>query len=204
MLECLDHNGIQEVLVINRRSIELQHPKLKEVLLSDFSNLEAIKEQLTGYDACFYCMGVSALGLNEKKYTDITFEITRVFADILYGLNPHMTFNYVSGAGTDSSEQGTTMWARVKGKTENYVLNKGFKTAYAFRPGFIIPERGIKSGTAWYNAVYTLIRPLFPLFKRSNTVTTTTKIGLAMINSLFKISDITYLENKDINHMSQL
>lgn len=203
LLECLDHESISEVLVINRSSLGMEHPKLKEILLKDFAQLETVQNQLKGYDACFFCMGVSVLGLNEESYTQITYNITKKFTDVLYALNPNMVFNYVSGAGTDSTEKGRSMWARVKGRTENYVLNKGFKDAYAFRPGGIIPERGIKSRTGWYNAFYVLTRPLFPLMKKSKSITTTTRIGQAMIYTLFHSQESKHLESKDINAMAQ-
>ncbi len=203
LMECLDHDKIREVLVINRHSLGMTHPKLREVLLSDFTQVETIKENLHGYDACFYCMGVSAVGLDEEKYTRIIYGMTKAMVDVLYELNPNMVFNYVSGAGTDSTELGRTMWARVKGKAENMVLQKGFKDAYMFRPGAIIPEKGIKSRTGWYNTIYAIIRPLFPLMKKSKNITTTTKIGLAMINSLFQQQDLKYLENRDINTLAE-
>ena len=124
LLECLDSSEIEKVLIINRRSLGMQHPKLQEILLPDFLDIASVKDQLVGYDACFYCMGVSALGLNEESYSKITYSITDAFAGVLYDLNPNSFFVYVSGAGTDSSEKGSMMWARVKGKTENMVLNK--------------------------------------------------------------------------------
>ena len=203
LLECLDSQKIDKVLVINRNSLNLQHPKLEELLLKDFAQIASFREQLQGYDACFYCMGVSVLGLNEETYTNITYDITKTFADVLLKGNPDMMFNYVSGAGTDSSEKGKSMWARVKGKTENYILSLGFKDAYAFRPGGIIPERGIKSRTGWYNAFYTVMRPFFGLLKKSKNITTTTKIGKAMINSLFYSSSLKHLENRDINALAE-
>ena len=203
LLECLDSHKIEKVLVINRRSLQLQHSKLKEILLEDFTQLASIKDQLEAYDACFYCMGVSSVGMNEERYNAITYNTTKTFADVLFELNPQMTFNYVSGAGTDSSEKGRSMWARIKGKTENYILSKGFKAAYAFRPGMIIPECGIRSRTGWYNAVYVLMRPFFGLLKTSKNITTTTKLGLAMINTLYTSQEQTHLENKDINAMAQ-
>ena len=203
LLECLDHPEIDRVLAVNRRSLEMEHPKLKELILSDFTKLAAHSEELSGYDGCFFCMGVSVVGLNETKYTAITFDITKVFADVLFDLNPNTVFNYVSGTGTDSTEKGRSMWARVKGRTENYVLNKGFKDAYAFRPGMIIPERGIKSSTGWYNAVYVIMRPFFGGLKKLKNVTTTTKIGLAMINSLKINQELKHLENKDINVLAE-
>lgn len=202
LLECLDYDDISEVLAINRSTLGMEHPKLKEILLGDFMALDTLKEELRGYDACFFCMGVSAVGLNERSYTEITFDITKKFADILFEINPNMVFNYVSGAGTDSSEKGRAMWARVKGRTENYILNKGFKNAYAFRPGLIIPERGIKSKTGWYNAFYVLTRPLFPIFKKSKSITTTTKIGDAMLYTLLRTTELKHLENKDINALA--
>ncbi len=204
LLACLDHKDIENVLIINRRPLGMEHPKLKEILLEDFTAIATLKDQLSGYDGCFYCMGVSALGLNEKTYTHITYTMTKAFADVLYALNPDMVFNYVSGTGTDSTEKGRIMWARVKGRTENYVLHKGFKDAYAFRPGIIIPESGIRSSTGWYNTVYTITRPLFPLFKRSKNITTTTKLGQAMLTTLSHSSALKHLRNKDINRLAGL
>jgi len=204
MLECLESSKIEEVLVINRTSLGMQHPKLIEILLQDFQNVSSLKEKLSGYDACFFCMGVSVIGLSEEDYLRITYLTTKSFVDTLYQINPNMVFNYVSGAGTDSSENGGTMWARVKGKTENMIFGKGFKDAYAFRPGAIIPEKGIKSKTVWYNAIYVLMRPFFPLFKKSSNITTTTKLGLAMINTLYHAQPLKILHNCDINELSEL
>lgn len=202
LLECLDSPEIEHVLVINRRSLKMDHPKLTELLLPDFLLVNKIKDELRGYDACFYCMGVSVIGLNEEDYDKITYLTTRAFVDILYELNPQMVFNYVSGTGTDSTEKGRSMWARIKGKTENMVFAKGFKDAYAFRPGAIIPEKGIKSRTGWYNFFYMITRPFFPLLKKSKNITTTTKIGQAMINSIQFPSDNKILENADINRLA--
>lgn len=203
LFECLDSPKIEKVLVINRSSLGVEHPKLDEILLSDFAQIASIKDKLQGYDACFYCMGISVVGLNEEKYNAITFETAKAFADVLYECNPDLVFNYVSGAGTDSSEKGRTMWARVKGKTENYILNTGFKDAYAFRPGMIIPEKGIKSRTGWYNAVYIVMRPFYKLLKKSKNITTTSRMGLAMINILFHSQKLKHLENRDINQLSE-
>ena len=135
LLECLESEKIENILVVNRNSINMQHPKLKEVLLKDFTKANTIKAELQGYDACFYCMGISALGLSEETYTKITFDTVAAFANVLYELDSTMVFNYVSGQGIN--EEGSSMWARVKGKTENLVFEKGFKTAFAFRPGII-------------------------------------------------------------------
>ena len=202
LLECLESEHISEVLVINRSTINESHSKLKEVLLKDFTQIATIKNELEGYDACFFNMGVSSIGMNEENFHKITFEPVKAFADVLFDLSPNMVFNYVSGTGTDSSESSKTMWARVKGKTENYILNKGFKDAYAFRPNMIIPEKGIKSKTGWYNSIYVILRPLFPLLKKSKNITTTTKLGLAMIHSLVFTSILKHLENQDINNLS--
>lgn len=204
LYECLEDSRVKDVLVVNRHPLGLEHNKLKELLLSDFQNIVQHKDELKGYDACFFCMGVSVLGLSEKEYTSITYHITKAFADTLYDLNKEMVFNYVSGAGTDSSEKGRSMWARVKGKTENYVLNKGFKDAYMFRPGAIIPEKGIKSRTGWYNAAYVLMRPFFSLLKKSKNITTTSKIGYAMINTVTASTQLKHLENIDINKRAKL
>lgn len=202
LLECLENSDIDGVLIINRSSLDLQHPKLTEILLSDFSDVQTIKDELQGYDACFYCMGISALGMDEESYSKITYEATKAFADLLHSLNPNSVFIYVSGSGTDSTEKGRLMWARVKGKTENMIFNRGFRDAYAFRPGVILPEKGIKSRTNWYNISYVIMRPLFPLFKLSKNVTTTTKLGQAMIALLKSPSSKKIIYNADINQLA--
>ena len=198
LLECLANKMIKSVLIINRSSIGLKHSKLKEIILKNFTKIATISNDLEKYDACFFCMGTSSVGMNVKDYTSITFDITKVFVDTLYNLNHNMVFNYVSGSGTDSSEKSKTMWARVKGKTENYILNKGFKDAYMFRPGVIIPGKGIKPKTQWYRIVYTILSPFFWFLKKSRTIPTTTKVGLAMIHTLFHSQSLKHLENKDI------
>lgn len=203
LLECLEDKRVSKVLVVNRSSIGISHQKLKEVLHTDFSNVQPIQDDLKGYDACFFSMGVSAVGKSEEQYNHLTFEVVKNWADTLYKLNPNSIFNYVSGQGTDSSENGNSMWARVKGKTENYVFNKGFRSATMFRPGIIIPEKGIKSKTTWYSAIYLMLTPLFPLLKKMKSVTTTTKIGEAMIVSLFIKPQKDHLENEDINLLSE-
>lgn len=203
MLECLDSSEVEKVLVVNRNSLDMKHPKLKEVILEDFTNFASIKDELVGYDACFHIMGVSSVGKSEEQFNELTFEVTKSLVDAAYEGSPNMVFNYVSGTGTDTSEKGRVMWARVKGKTENYVLNKGFKDAYMFRPGAIIPERGIKSRTGWYNAIYVIIRPFFGIMKKMKNVTTTTRIGSAMINSVYVNQDKKHLENADINILAE-
>lgn len=204
LLECLDHPQIEKILVINRRSINMKDPKLVEIIHSNFHDLSLIKEQLKSYDACFFCMGVSSVGMNEETYNKLTFDITKHFADVLFEINPEMVFNYVSGTGTDSSEKGNVMWARVKGRTENYILNKGFKAAFMFRPGIIIPEKGIRSSTNWYQYFYNIMTPFFPILKKMSSITTTTKLGKAMINTVLKGYNKKHLENIDINKISNM
>ncbi|WP_225444115.1 Rossmann-fold NAD(P)-binding domain-containing protein [Echinicola arenosa] len=203
LLECLDHPSVTQILVINRSPLGIAHPKLKEIVIEDFYDLNQIEEELKGYNACFYCLGTSALGMNEEDYIKVTYQMTKVFADTLYRLNPESIFNYVSGAGTDSSESGRMMWARVKGKTENMILKHGFKDAYAFRPGVILPEKGIQSKTGWYNTMYAITKPLFPFLKKLSSVTTTTNVGKAMIEVSLYPYRKKILENKDINHMAK-
>jgi hypothetical protein len=200
LLECLDNSQIESVLVINRESVGIRHPKLKEIIHRNFSDLAAIRSQLTGYNACFFCLGISSAGLSERVYSEITFDLTIHFARNLVELNPDMTFCYISGAGTDSSEKGRVMWARVKGRTENALLNMGFKAAYMFRPGLIKPMRGIRSKTRLYNAVYVIIRPLFPLLKGiPGMITDTDILTRALIHVTASGYNKKVLETRDIN-----
>ncbi len=184
LLECLDHPDVDRVLSIGRSELEMNHPKLIQIVHKDFSDFSSIKENLRGYDASFLCMGVSAAGLSEEQYTKMTFDYTLALASPLSELNPEMTCIYVSGQGTDSSEKGRSMWARVKGKTENTIAQLGFRQSFMFRPGAIIPLRGIKSRTKLYQFVYDYFMWLVKLVKliAPNYVVNTTQIGLAMIN----------------------
>ena len=147
LLECLSNESVTSVLVINRKSVDVQHPKLKEIIHKDFFDLSTIRNELTGYNACFFSLGISAFRQSEETYTRITYDLTMNFAKELLALNKDMTFIYVSGTGTDSTEKGRTMWARVKGKTENDIFELGFKNAYAFRPAYIKPEANAPSST---------------------------------------------------------
>lgn len=204
LYECLEDVRIEEVLVINRHSLGRSERKLREILLEDITELRRIGERLSEYDACFFCMGVSAMGMSEEKYTALTFDLVKRFVDRIYDKRPDMVFNYVSGTGTDSSEEGSIMWARVKGRTENYILNKGFKDAYMFRPGVIIPEKGIQTRVKLYRTMYSIMKPLYPLLRRLSSITTTTRIGQAMINSLDHPQELKKLENKDINALAEV
>ena len=186
LLECLDHHEVNEVLSISRKPLGLDHPKLKELIHYDFSEFESAADQLIGYDACFACMGVSAAGLNQEDYSKMTYDFTISLAITLYKINPNMTFNYVSGQGTDSSENGRTMWARVKGRTENALLAMGFRQAFMFRPGAIIPLRGIQPSSKLYRVLINNLAWLLRLLKRifPSSIIDTTQIGLAMIHSV--------------------
>ena len=164
--ECLLDPEVTTVLSIVRSSTGQQHPKLREIVHKDFLDFSSIESELSGFDACFFCLGVSSAGMSEENYRRITYDITLAAAQTLVKLNPNMTFVYVSGAGTDSSERGRVMWARVKGQTENALLRLPFKAAYMFRPAVIVPLHGIKSRTMLYRIPYAVLGPLLPLLKR--------------------------------------
>lgn len=198
LLECLDHTAIGEVLVVGRSPSGIQHPKLKELIHADFTDYSAVEEQLSGYDACFFCLGISSVGLNEEDYKKITYDYTLTLARILIKHNPGSAFIYVSGEGTN--EKGRTMWARVKGRTENDLLDLGFKHAYMFRPGMIIPLRGIKSRTKLYRFMYDYFMWLVKIIRAvsPDSVVNTTQIGLAMINGMLSGYEKNVLKPKDI------
>lgn len=183
LLECLDHPDIEQVITIGRSELDITDSQLKSLIHKDFKDYSAINDQLKGIDACYLCMGVSAAGLSEEKYTELTYDYTLALANTLIALNPEMTCTYVSGQGTDSTEQGRSMWARVKGKTENDLLKLGFKQAFMFRPGGIIPLRGIKSKTRLYQFFYDYFMWLIKLIKwmSPNSIVNTTQIGQSMI-----------------------
>lgn len=200
LLECIDSPEVSAILVINRNPIDLVHPKMKEIIHQDFFDWSPMRDQLSGYDACYFCLGVSAAGMKEVDYRKLTYDLTLGFAREVLAANPGMTFCYVSGAGTDSSEKSRMMWANVKGKTENDLLALGFKSAFMFRPGFIRPLKGIKSRTPLYNAVYALIRPFYSLIMRMpGYATDTVTLGKAMIQVTLKGFHKNTLESLDIN-----
>lgn len=203
LLECIDHPAIDEILIVNRNSLGITHSKVKEVLEKDFFDLSNISDHLKGYDACFFCLGISSIGQSEESYTKTTYDLTVSFAQAFLGQNENSLFCYVSGTGTDSSEKGRTMWARIKGKTENKLLEMPFKKAYMFRPGYIQPLRGIKSKTQWYQGVYNILWPIYHVLKHfPSTATNTTNMGLAMINILDGKFSKSILENKEINELA--
>ena len=181
--ECLLDSDVTSVLVVGRSPTRQQNPKLREILHDNFLDFSAIESQLTGFDACFFCLGVSSVGMDEARYRRLTYDITIATATVLAKLNSSMVFIYVTGQGTDSTEQGRLMWARVKGKTENDLLKLPFKAAYMFRPAGIQPLHGVRSKTAWVQAIYVVASPLFGWLARTSPkyVTTTERLGRAMI-----------------------
>ncbi|HMD20820.1 MAG TPA: hypothetical protein VKH40_10885 [Alloacidobacterium sp.] len=200
--ECLLDPEVEKVLAIGRSSAGYTHTKLRELLRDDLFDLSDIEAELSGYDACFFCLGVSSFGMTEEQYRRITFDLTLAAAQTLAKLNPEMTFIYVSGTGTDSSERGRTMWARVKGKTENALLKLPLH-AYMFRPGVIVPLHGIQSRTKSYRLLYVLTGPILPwLYARfPKYVTTTERLGRAMIKAAKEGAPKRILESVDINQL---
>ena len=201
LLECLQDSSIQQVIAINRSSLNITHPKLKEIIHQNFLDFASIRNEFQGVDACFHIMGVSALGMSEKEYYKLTFSITEALANTLFEINPDITFTYVTGSGTDSSEQGRVMWARVKGKTENMLFNKGFKDVYAFRPGGIIPEKGVRPKVWWIKLILILFFPFFPILRLFPSITSTSRIGRAMIFVATQPYKKKVLAGKDINQI---
>ena len=201
--ECLLDPGVRLVQSIGRSASGVQHAKLREIVHADLWDYSSIEISLSGFDACFFCLGVSSAGMKEDAYARVTYGITMAAANTLSRLDPQMTFIYVSGAGTDSSEQGRSMWARVKGKTENALLRLPFKAAYMFRPGIIEPMHGIRSKTASYRLLYGLSRPLLPLLRWAfpNAVLTTEETGRAMLIASREGAPQRILETRDIRSL---
>ena len=199
--ECLLSSEVSGVLAIGRSATGQQHAKLREIAQRDLSDLTPIEAELQGFDACFFCLGVSSAGMREQDYTRVTYDLTLAVARTLRSVDPEMTFIYVSGTGTDSSEKGRSMWARVKGRTENELLKLDFKGAYMFRPGYIQPLDGIRTKTRVYAILYGILAPLYPLLKAivPQYVTTTRQVGRAMIQVALHGAAKTHLENRDIN-----
>jgi uncharacterized protein YbjT (DUF2867 family) len=198
--ECLLDPDVKLVKTIGRTATGQKHSKLREIEHRDLSRYDTLEDQLSGFDACFFCLGVSSSGMKEDEYERITYGITMAAAETISRLNPQMTFIYVSGAGTDSSERGRIMWARVKGKTENALLRLPFKAAYMFRPGIIEPLHGVRSKTPAYRIGYALMGPLLPLLRRvfPDFILTTEQIGLAMLAVAKRGASKQVLESKDI------
>ena len=199
--ECLLDADVQGVLVVGRSPTGQRHTKLREIVHDDFLNYAAIESELVGYDACFFCLGVSSVGMNEERYRHLTYDITLAAATTLARLNPQMVFTYVTGRSTDSTEQGPQMWARVKGKTENDLLKLPFKAAYMFRPAGIQPLHGVRSKTSWVQAIYVVTAPLLSYLARSapKYMTTSEQLGRAMIKVARDGYPKPVLESEDIN-----
>jgi uncharacterized protein YbjT (DUF2867 family) len=198
--ECLLDPDVESVVTVARSRTGQQHLKLRELQHKDFLDYSRIESQLSGFDACFFCLGVSAAGVSEENYRRMTYGFTLAAAQVLAGLNPNMTFIYVSGTGTDSTERGRSMWARVKGKTENDLLRLPFH-GYMFRPGVIVPLHGIQSRTKLYRVFYKLLGPVLPLLNARfpQYVTTTEQIGRAMLKVAKRGWPKRVLETPDIN-----
>jgi uncharacterized protein YbjT (DUF2867 family) len=199
--ECLLDPAVTLVKTIGRNPTADQHPKLQQLRHPDLWHYDSIEAELAPFDACFFCLGVSAAGMTEAEYSHTTFDMTLAAATTLARLNPQMTFVYVSGAGCDSTEKGSVMWARVKGKTENALLALPFKAAYMFRPGAIQPLHGVKSKTKAYRLLYSATKPLWPLLRRwfPNQVLTSEQIGLAMLKVAKQGAPKRLLESADLN-----
>jgi uncharacterized protein YbjT (DUF2867 family) len=202
--ECLLAPEVEEVLSIGRTPTGQSHAKLREVSLPSLTELSSISDQLRGYDGCFFCLGVASAGLSEDAYSRVTYDLTVGVARTLVTQNPGMTFIYVSGAGTDSTERGRSMWARVKGRTENALLRMPFKAAYMFRPGLIRPLHGIKSKTRSYRILYTLLGPFLVVagYVAPSSMTCTDRMGRAMIHAVARGAPKPILETRDINDLA--
>jgi uncharacterized protein YbjT (DUF2867 family) len=201
--ECLLDSDVQQILSIVRTSSGQHHAKLRELIHTNFFDYSTIEPELTGFDACLFSLGVSSAGMDEAKYTHLTHDLTLAAATTLAKLNPQMTFLYVSGASTDSTEHGRTMWARVKGKTENDLLKLPFHAAYMFRPGAIQPLHGIRSKTKLYQTLYTVLKPVMPLLTSAfhKYITTTEQLGRAMLKVAKNGYPAPILETKDIDSL---
>jgi uncharacterized protein YbjT (DUF2867 family) len=204
LIECLEDPRVRSILLVGRQPSGVTNPKLRELIRRDFFDYRDALADLTGHDACFFCLGVTSAGKTEPEYYSLTYQLTLAAAETLASVNPNLTFCYVSGEGTDSSEHGRTMWARVKGKTENALRRLPFK-AFMFRPGYIQPLKGVRTKTWVYRMFYGVFRPLYPLLKRvaPSHVTTSENIGRAMIEVAAQGYSSTILENRDINLLAE-
>ena len=203
--ECLRASDVSSVVTVGRAATGRRDSKLREIVLKDMFDYASIEADLPGFDACFFCLGVSSAGMNEADYTRLTYDLTLAAATVLARLNPEMTFVYVSGTGTDSSERGRVMWARVKGRTENALRRLPFKAVYLFRPGVIQPKHGVRSKTPWVRIGYVLLAPLVPIVRAIAPafVTDTEKVGLAMLNVVRRGWHSPILENRDISEAAE-
>jgi hypothetical protein len=200
--ECIIHPEIDHILLINRKPCGVIHPKVEEIIHNNFFDLSAIEEKLSYYQACFFCLGVTSINKKEPEYFKLTHTLTLHIAEMLLKHNKDLTFCYISGTGTDSTEKGRTMWARIKGKTENDLMKLNFKNVYLFRPGYINPTKGLKNSHAFYapfSIIYPVLKFLFPKY-----TSTLKEVALAMINSALKGYEKNILEIQDINKLAKL
>lgn len=200
--ECLLARDVEAVLAVGRTATGLRDSKLRELIVADLFDTRQYARELAGFDACFFCLGLSSAGMTEGSYTRLTYDLTIAVAEALVQINPEMTFVYVSGKGTDSSERGSTMWARVKGRLENALLRLPFR-AYMFRPGFIMPLHGIRSKTRAYRILYAILKPVSPLLRWAfpRQVLTTEEIGLAMLTVARHGTTKRVLETGDLREL---
>jgi uncharacterized protein YbjT (DUF2867 family) len=205
LYECLQHPEVEKVLVIGRNPCGYSHPKLTEIIHDNLTDIESLGEKITGYNACYFCLGVTSLGKSEPEYTQLTYTLTLNFAKTLATHNPDMTFCYISGAGTDSSENGRNMWARVKGKTENDLMKLPFKQVFNFRPAGIEPFLSLKPSQTFYKT-FKYMGWLFPIMKRitPNYIISLREIAAAMINGSLRGYSKSILEVKDIKTLAKL
>jgi len=203
--ECLAAADVQTVQVVGRSAISQKHPKLHQLIVPDLFELDSVRDQLQDFDACFFCMGVSSTGMSEESYARVTYDLTLQTATTLVQQSPQLVLIYVSGAGTDSTEHGSVMWARVKGKTENHLKTLPFAAVGLFRPGIIIPMNGEKSKTRSYRLFYAIFRPLLRVLHRlaPNSILTTEEMGRAMLNFAKQSTDRRILETPDIAQFSR-
>ena len=202
--ECIKDKRVKNIYLVNRMPVNLKSSKISEFIIKDFLKVSEIKKNIKNCDACFHCMGITSFGHSYEYYYKVTFEMTKAITDLVYSINSNSMMTYVSGEGTSNSENSKISWANVKGKTENYILSKGFKDAYMIRLGLLIPENGIKPKTKLYYVFYSLMKPFYPLMILIPSITTSSKLGLAMINSLYYPSPNKFLDNKRINKLSKM
>jgi uncharacterized protein YbjT (DUF2867 family) len=202
--ECLRDPGVESVLAVGRTATGQREEKLRELVVRDFLDYSPVERDLAGYDACFFCLGITSAGMTEEDYRRVTHDVTVAAASTLARVNPGMTFVFVSGRGADSTEAGRVMWARIKGKAENAILRAPFKASYVFRPAFIQPLRGIQSRTPLYRVLYRVAAPLYPVLKAlfPRSVTTTEQLGRAMLAVARNGAPKRVLESADINEIA--
>ena len=205
LTECLADPRIERLLAVGRRPTRALHPKLNELVIDDFFDYSAVEEKLKGYDACLFCLGVSAAGKSEAEYRRLTYDLTLAAAETLARLNPEMTFCYVSGEGTDETGESRQMWARVKGETENTLSRLPFRAVYLFRPAYIQPVKGATSSTPLYRVFYAALSPLYPVLKRvlPGHVTTTETLGRAMVEAAVNGAPERILRSREINVLAE-